>query len=231
VSLRRAWPVLLGLVLAVSLTRLGAAQTPHSATADHAEHGHEAPDHGTNANAKEAEEETPEAINWFDFTNKKQPPYAAMFVNFGILALLYYYFGKKPVAEALVKHRASVAKEIEEAQRMKHEAEARAKTYQAKLKDLESELSQTKLALEEAGKGERDRIIKEAEEKASRMQKDAAFMLEQEAKQARLAKALAAAEELLKRRVTASDQERLAEEFLTSLDKPASGTTRAGGPR
>jgi len=192
-------------------------------------HGHARP--GQAEPGKEAEEEYPGSINWLDFSNKAQPPYAALLINFGLLAGLYYYLGKKPVTQALLNHRASVAKEIEEAQRMKHEAEARAKTYQAKLQDLEVELSQTKLALEEAGKGERDRIVKDAEEKAARMQKDAAFMLEQEAKQVRLdlqretaLAALAAAEGILKKRVTQSDQERLAEDFLSSL------TTHSGGP-
>jgi F-type H+-transporting ATPase subunit b len=187
--------------------------------------------------SKGAEEESPGAINWFDFTNKEQPPYAAMLINFGLLAFVYYRFGKKPVAEALKKHRDSVAKEIEEAQRMKREAENRAKTYQAKLKDLEIELGQTKLALEEAGKGERDHIVKEAEEKAARMQKDAAFLLDQETKQMRLdlqreavLAALAAAEELLKERVTQGDQERLAEEFLATLDAATpAGSARALG--
>jgi F-type H+-transporting ATPase subunit b len=187
--------------------------------------------------SKGSEEESPGAINWFDFTNKEQPPYAAMLINFGLLAFVYYRFGKKPVVEALKKHRDSVAKEIEEAQRMKREAETRAKRYQAKLKDLEIELGQTKLALEEAGKGERDHIVKEAEEKAARMQKDAAFLLDQEAKQMRLdlqreavLAALAAAEELLKQRVTQGDQERLAEEFLATLDAAGhSSSARALG--
>jgi F0F1-type ATP synthase membrane subunit b/b' len=227
VTLRRALPLLIAGFVGTFSAFAAAEADPSAPTREGRQGGHE-------SKGEEASEEAPAAINWFDFTNKEQPPYAALFINFSLLAFIYYRFGKKPVAEALAKHRASVAKEIEEAQRMKHEAEARAKTYQAKLKDLESELSQTKLALEEAGKGERDRIVKEAEEKAARMQKDAAFMLEQEAKQARIdlqretvLAALAAAEEILKKRVTAGDQERLAEEFLSSLEKPA---TRAGSP-
>jgi F-type H+-transporting ATPase subunit b len=180
------------------------------------------------APAEGGEGEYPSAINWFDFTNKEEPPYAALLINFGLLAFLYYHFGKKPVAAALKKHRDSIAKEIEEAQRMKHEAEERAKTYQVKLRDLEIELGRTKLALEEAGKGDRDRILKEAEEKAARMRKDAAFLLEQETKQMRLdlrreavLAAVSAAEELLRKRVNQGDQERLAEEFLTRLDEMA----------
>jgi len=180
--------------------------------------------------------EAPGAINWFDFSNKEQPPYAALLINFGLLAYGYYRFGKKPVADALQKNRDSIAKEIEEAQRMKHEAEGRAKQYQSKLQHLETELAETKLALEQAGKVEHDRIVKEAEEKAARMQKDAAFMIEQEAKQLRLdlqkeavLAALTAAEDLLKKRVTGADQERIAEEFLTSLERRA--TFSAGGDK
>jgi F0F1-type ATP synthase membrane subunit b/b' len=59
------------------------------------------------------------------------------------------------------------------------------------------------------------------------MQKDAAFLLEQEVKQMRLDLqretvdlAVAAAGELLKKRVTPEDQERMAEEFLKTLTLP-----------
>jgi F-type H+-transporting ATPase subunit b len=182
----------------------------------------EAAEHGGEA----GEGEAPGSINWFDFSNKEQPPYAALFINFGILAYGYYRFGKKPIAAALQKNRDGIAKEIEEAQRMKREAEGRAKQYQDKLRHLEAELAETRLALQEAGKSEHDRIVREAEEKAARMQKDAAFLLEQEQKQLRLdlqrdtvLSALAAAEELLRKRVTPKDQERLAEEFLASLER------------
>jgi F0F1-type ATP synthase membrane subunit b/b' len=69
------------------------------------------------------------------------------------------------------------------------------------------------------------------------MQKDAAFLLEQEAMQMRLdlqreavLAALAAAEELLKTRVNQGDQERLAEEFLAKLEETApTGASRAWG--
>src|SRR5579859_6463593 len=136
--------------------------------------------------AEHEEEGPPRPINLFDFANRKQPPYLAALINFGLLALLYYSLGKKPLAEGLKNRRISIAKEIEEAKRMKQEAEERATHYQAKLANLEEELAATKRALEEAGKGERERIVKEAEEKAARMQRDATFLLEQEVKQMRL---------------------------------------------
>jgi F-type H+-transporting ATPase subunit b len=196
--------------------------------------GHTEPAHPGKEAAKDAEDEAPGAINWIDFRNKEQPPYAALLINFGLLVYLYYRLGKKPVAEALAQHRASVTKAIEEAQRLKQEAEARKKTYQAKLNNLDAELGETKLLLQEAGKGEKVRIVKEAEETAVRMQKEASFLLEQEAKQLQLdlqretaLAALEAARELLKKRVTQSDQERLAEEFLASLEQRGSVSSGA----
>jgi F-type H+-transporting ATPase subunit b len=180
--------------------------------------------------ASEAEENAaPAPINWIDFSNKKQPPYAATLLNFAILIGIYVAFGKKPIAEALKMRRANVAKQIEEAQRMKAEAEERAKIYQAKLEHLEEELAATRAALVEAGKGDRDRIVREAEEKADRLERDATFLIEQEMKQLRqdlmrstVEIAVQAAEELLKKRVTPADQERLADEYLAELTHKAS---------
>ena len=84
-------------------------------------------------------------------------------------------------------------------------------------------------ALVRAGEAERDRIVLEAEAKGERMKKDAQFLVEQELKQIRVdlqretvEAAIAAAEELLKKRVTMADQERLAEDYLSDLGgKPA----------
>jgi F-type H+-transporting ATPase subunit b len=186
--------------------------------------------------AREAEHESDEVgdINVADFTNHKQPPYLAALINFALLMTLYYAMGKKPLAEALKSRKANVVKEIEEAQRMKQEAEARAKQYQAKLANLEDELAATRKALLESGKADQERIVKEAEEKAVRMQKDAAFLLEQEVKQMRIDLqretvdlAVAAAGELLKKRVTAEDQERMAEEFLKTLHLPSAPGAKA----
>jgi F-type H+-transporting ATPase subunit b len=214
--------VLLASALGPQVAR-GAQEHPsgHARSVEAAEHAGEA---AADEAAEAEEHEGPGPINWLDFSNKKQPPYAAALINFVLLAILYYSFGKKPVAEALKLRRATVAKQIEEAQRMKREAEERAKHYQAKLLDLSKELEATKRALEDAGKGERDRIVREAEEKAARMEKDAAFMVEQELKQMRLDLmretvdvSVAVAEELLRKRVTQADHERLADEFLASL--------------
>jgi F0F1-type ATP synthase membrane subunit b/b' len=171
--------------------------------------------------AEESEEPAP--FNWTEF-GKETPPYIAMLINFGILAAGYYLMGKKPIAEGLKARRDAIAKDIEEAARMKEEAEERAKKYQAKLELLEEEVAAAREALVRSGEAERDRIVKDAEAKAERMRKDAEFLVEQELKQIRLDlwrdavdAACLAAEELLKKRVTPADQERLAEDYLADL--------------
>lgn len=177
--------------------------------------------------AEESEEHGgPKPINWFDFDNKKQIPYSVYVLNFAILMYGYYALGKKPMKAALVERRASIAKEIEEAQKMKKEAKQRAKKYQAKLEGLDQELEGAKQALIDAGKADKERIVREAQEKAARMERDAKALLEQETRQAHedlvketIEAAVREAEELLKQRVLPEDHERLAEDFLAQLGK------------
>lgn len=184
-----------------------------------------------NASGEEASEEGEgehalKSINWTDFSNTKQVPYVVYFGNFALLIGLYVYFGKKPIAEGLKSRRDSIAKEIEEAQKMKKEAKQRAKKYQAKLEGLDDELASAKQGLIEAGEADKARIVREAEEKAARMNRDAAALLEQETRQIHedlvnetVEAAVREAEELLKKRVMPEDHERLAEDFLASLNK------------
>lgn len=184
------------------------------------------------------EAEGPAPMNWFEF-GKESPPFIAMIVNFAILVAGYYLLGKRPIAAALQSRRDSIAKQIEEADRMRREAEERAKIYQAKLDRLEDEVRTAREALVRAGEAERDRIVAEAQANAERMRKDADFIVEQEMKQIRqdlwretLHTAIDAAEELLRRRVTLADHERLAEDYLTDLGaKPRPAAPPPGGVR
>jgi F-type H+-transporting ATPase subunit b len=173
--------------------------------------------------AVDAEEERPAPINWTEF-GTETPPFLAMVINFGILVAGYYLLGRKPIAAALQNRRDTIAKDIDEAHKMLGEAQARAQTYQAKLESLEDEVKTARAALVQAGEAERDRIVSEAEAKAERTRKDAEFLVEQELKQIRqdlwrdtVEAAVGAAEELLKKRVTPADQERMAEDYLADL--------------
>jgi F-type H+-transporting ATPase subunit b len=188
------------------------------------------------AQPEHAEESGPAPMNWTQF-GAETPPFVAMLVNFGILIGGYYLLGKKPIAAGLRNRRDTIARDIDEAQRMKEEAEARAKTYQAKLDKVEEEARAARNDLLRTGEAERERIVKDAQAKAERMRRDAEFLVGQELKQVRLdlmrdtvKAAVTAAAELLRQRVTSEDQERLAESYLDELagSTPANAASQTG---
>lgn len=158
----------------------------------------------------------------------------ASFVNFAVLIILFVFLFKDSLKKFLVERRATVERELLEAARLKAEAEVKHKEYSARLAQLDQELAQIKADMIAAGKKERDRIIADAEQKASRMRKEAEFMIEQQIKQVRVDlsreasdSAIAAAEELLLRATTTYDQQRLAQEYLASLSDPSGAKKQA----
>jgi len=147
-----------------------------------------------------------------------------MVINFLILLGIYYRFGKKPMAEALVERKKSIASSIENAQKILSEAKHRSKKYKSKLDKVEADAREAKQSQVSTGKGDAEAIVRNAEEKAARLSRDVEFILDQEQKQTQLdlvretvEKAAKEAEVLLKSNVSTADQERLAEEFLSKL--------------
>lgn len=188
---------------------------------EHDTTGHEAAHHG------------PEAINWTDIEDHHRPAYIALVVNFGVLMVGYYLLGKKPVSEALKQRRVTIGKAIEDAQTMLGEAKERAKKYQADLKNADTDAADAKAALVAAGKGEVERSLLEANEKAERMKRDADRLIDQERKQVQhdllketIELAVQEAAKTLEKTVTAEDHARLAEDLLKELSaKPAAGAS------
>jgi F-type H+-transporting ATPase subunit b len=189
-----------------------AAEPGEHGDAEHAEHAEGGGHHG------------PAPINWTDIWDKKRPAFLALVINFGVLLTLYYMLGKKPVAEALKQRRVTIGKDIDEAQALLAEAKERAKKYQAELNSAEADAATAKAGLISAGKGEVDRIIVEAQERADRMKRDADRLVEQERKQMQLDLlketvdlAVREAAQILEKSVTADDHARLAQDLLSEL--------------
>ncbi|AKT44222.1 hypothetical protein [Chondromyces crocatus] len=152
------------------------------------------------------------------------PPFLASMLNFGILAATLFVFGRKPLKEALVKRRQVIMQDIDTASRLKQEAERRLGDYEDKLEHLDERLETLKADYIAQAEAERKNLLVELEERRARMQRDAAFRIEQELKEARaqlLAEAVrgavAAAEELIQAQVSSTDQQRLAEDYLSTF--------------
>lgn len=156
----------------------------------------------------------------------KSPVFQGTLVNFGVLVLLIGWVIRKKGNPALAARRAEVEQELAEAQRLRAEAQERHMETATRLERLDEEMVQIRGDMIKAGEAERDRIVSQAEEKAARMRKDTAFLIEQQIKQLRkeltqqaATAAVVAAQELLQQRTTDSDQDQLAEAYLSRLDE------------
>jgi F-type H+-transporting ATPase subunit b len=169
------------------------------------------------------------------FREKGQPPpFLASLLNFGILAFVLYRFGRKPLAEALVKRKQAIMGEIDNATKLKKDAEDRLRDLQDKLDRMEDTLAELHAEFALSAEEEKKHVLAEAEERRVRMRRDAEFRIEQELKSARaellqeaVANAVLAAEEILAKQVGASDLDRLAEDYLSSVGAALSGATAA----
>jgi len=190
--------------------------------------------------AEAEEEHEPGPIEWWSsrVLNNPRVSYGAMALNFLLLIGIFYRYGSKPVAEGLKSRKKSIASAIENAQKILGEARQRAKKYKSKLEKAEVDAEGARQGQIDTGKGDAAVIVRNAEEKASRMSRDVSFILEQEQKQTQLdlvretvEKAAKEAEALLRTNVSPADQERLAEEFLAKLTSDyEKGLPIGGGP-
>ena len=151
-------------------------------------------------------------------------PFGAMLLNSAILFYLLIRFAKKPIADALKSRKATILRGMEEAGKMKADAEAALADYEQKLATVDQEIERVRADMRSAGESERKRILAEAKEKRTRMERDAQTLIGQELKAARegllgemTRSALRSAEATLRSKVTAADQSRLAEDYLAGI--------------
>jgi len=210
----RAWVVLFALTLAAPSVVL--AEAAHGESPAHEvveeESGHGAHDDG------HGELSIPALFGSREFQGT--------LVNFIVLVALLAWVIRKKGNPALAARRAEVEKELAEAQRLRADAERRHLETATRLEKLDQEMEQIRGEMIKAGESERDRIVEQAEEKAARIRKDTAFLIEQQIKQLRkdltqqaANAAVTAAQELLRERTTDADQDQLAEAYLNRLDE------------
>ncbi len=154
----------------------------------------------------------------------QEPPVLGSVINFALLLYILVRYGKGPVMDALAKRKKTIMQDVDAATELKVGAEKRLKSYERQMARIEERRKELAEEQRLQWEGEKKRILDEAREKSERLRKDARFRVEQELRQAQadllaesIEQAVAAAEQLLKSRVGPADQERLADEFLTSV--------------
>jgi len=157
-------------------------------------------------------------------------PFGALLLNAAILYLLLFKILGKPILNGLKQRKETILKGMDDASRMKRDAEVRLAEYEEKLEHIDDEIERVRTEMREAGQAERVRILAEAKERQTRMERDARVLIEQELKAARetlmqeaVRVAMGTASDKLRTAITGSDQQRLADEYLSGLGKAGSG--------
>lgn len=147
---------------------------------------------------------------------------------FAVFAGLLVYLLRKPVSKFFSDRRENIAHTLEYLETQEKNLNEQVEILNKKMDDLAAEREAVMAKFEEEGCRERDRLIAEAQATAERIKEQAGLTLALEITQAKAAlKAQVAetaarlAEELVKKSVTAEDQERLARDFLAQVTRLA----------
>ncbi|HUT78597.1 MAG TPA: hypothetical protein VM285_12965 [Polyangia bacterium] len=171
-------------------------------------------------------------INWFDFSNPVTPPFIATIINFLLLVVVVFLIMRKPIGNMVRTRRDNLVAALEEARQAQEEAERELAAARTKTETLDLEMARLRHEILEAGRSEARRIAAEADQRAERMRADTEAVIGQEV--ARMADAIRAeavaavvarAESTLRETVARADHDRLAREYVASMD----GIAPSGG--
>jgi F-type H+-transporting ATPase subunit b len=165
------------------------------------------------------------------------PEFWTAVLNFSLLVFLLVKFGRAPIRDFLSGRRREMERAINEAAEAKAKAEAKLKEYSDRLGQLDSEMAKLRSDLAAAAEEDKKRIVAEAEETARRMKIETDALIDQHAKalSAQVRRelvdgAIATAERLLREKITAADQQQLADEFRKEISgTDARKSAPAGG--
>jgi len=147
-------------------------------------------------------------------------------LNFGVLVFILVKFGGGAMNKMLRGRHEQLKADLASAAELRAAAEAKLKKQEARLASLEHEIADMRRSLKAEAEAEKGRLIAAAEERATRIKAETAFLIEQQVRDAdqRLRResadaALKIAEEILKRSIGAADQQKLVETFVGDVER------------
>ena len=145
-------------------------------------------------------------------------------MNFVVLAGVLVFVLRKPVSQALSSRIKDIKEQLESLEVQKTEAEKQLAQYNEKLSQLESEAEKIVDGYIKQGNEAKAKILKEAERTAEKLQDQAKRNIEHEFAKAKqklqqevVESSLQKAEESLKKKITAQDQDKLVDEYLIKV--------------
>jgi len=159
--------------------------------------------------------------------------------NLVLLLIVLFIVARKPLVGWFADRRDRIKDELDSAARMRAEAEERYARWQRQLADLDAEIERIRTTSRERAETERERILADAASAAERIRDDARVAVEHEVQRARkqlrdeashLAVELAG--EMLRGQLSESDQHRLVDEFIDTVEgaSPAVGARLPNEP-
>jgi len=147
-----------------------------------------------------------------------------MWVNFGILVVLFLKFGRKPLMAALRGVHDKIKEEIEAIKKQHREVKGDMDSEEARLGEIQQHLEEIRAHIIEMGEKEKQKIIEQAKVTAEKMIEDArayaGFQMTRARKQLSdemVDIAITKVEEKLKKEISPEDNEKLVNDFLGNL--------------
>ena len=145
-------------------------------------------------------------------------------LNFAVLAGALVFLLRKPLSQALDSRIKGIREQLEDLEAKKAEAERVLSEYNAKITRLSHESEGIVAEYIRQGNEAKARILKEAEASAYKLEEQARRNIENEFEMAKQSlqyeifeKAMTRAEEIIKKSITADDQNRLVDEYLDKV--------------
>ena len=145
-------------------------------------------------------------------------------INFAILVIILYKFGKKPLGDFLKKRTELIEKTLNEAKEAKEAALKALKQAEERVKTKDAEVKAILGAAKKSGEIERDRIIEESAKLKEKILEQAKTNIDYELKHAKesikaeaVELAMELAEKKLKEKLTKEEQEKLLDESLVKI--------------
>jgi len=145
-------------------------------------------------------------------------------MNFAVLAIGLFILLRKPAAQAFSTRIKDIKNQLEDLEHRKEQATKELAKYAEELSKLDQRAQKIVADYIRQGEEAKTRILKAAEASAEKLEEQARRNIENEFKKAKaqlmqevMEKAMARAEETVKRNITADDQDRLVDEYLEKV--------------
>jgi F-type H+-transporting ATPase subunit b len=151
-------------------------------------------------------------------------PFIYMVLNFALLLIILMKYGGPAAKNAAAERHDQIKTALDEAAKLRKQAADKLAEYESRLKDADSEIKKLVEGMRADAEADKARILGNAERQAAQMKKDAEQRIAAEIEYARAAltkevtyAATKATEDLLKKKMVPSDQQKLISSFITDI--------------